>query len=144
MTENNKQPAATTAAEQPPPTLEEIQREQAKLRTLITRRQNVMNRLVSTPGQGSLCKVGNSAKHTSQQAQEASIAAKESAYLENTPHGNILTGFDNYIKGTNSAAASRKKVAPMDQNKLFTNSSISYKPNDVSWTVPFFPSHMPL
>ena len=64
-------------------------------------------------------------------ALETSIASKESAYLDATPNGNIMTGFDNYIKGGASAAAGRKKTITTEQNRLFTNSSISYKPSDV-------------
>lgn len=67
------------------------------------------------------------------QAQtEAIIAQKETQYLESTPNGNIVTGFDNYIKGGSSGAASRKKPVSSEQNRLFANSSVSYKVSDVS------------
>lgn len=67
-----------------------------------------------------------------QAALEAGIASKEAAYLESTPNGNIMTGFDNYIKGGSNAAAGRKKPVSTEQNRLFTNSSTSYRPSDVS------------
>lgn len=52
------------------------------------------------------------------------------AYLESTPGGNIITGFDNYMKGQSGAAAQRRKAGPMEQNRVFSKSSISYKPNN--------------
>lgn len=62
---------------------------------------------------------------------EDGIAQKESAYLESTPAGNIITGFDNYMKGTSGAAAQRRKAGPMEQNRVFSRSSISYRPNNL-------------
>ncbi|KAK3942181.1 NuA4-domain-containing protein [Diplogelasinospora grovesii] len=59
-------------------------------------------------------------------AQEESIYQKESEYLENTPMGNIITGFDNYTKGTTTAAAQRRKTGLTDANRVFSRSSISY------------------
>lgn len=67
---------------------------------------------------------------------EDGIAAKEIAYLESTPGGNIITGFDNYMKGQSGAAAQRRKVGPLENNRVFSKSSISYRPN----TVRFLPS----
>lgn len=55
---------------------------------------------------------------------------KESAYLDSTPNGNIITGFDNYMKGTSGAAAQRRKTGPAEQNRVFSRSSISYRPNN--------------
>ncbi|KAF4581211.1 Serine/arginine repetitive matrix protein 1 [Ophiocordyceps camponoti-floridani] len=60
---------------------------------------------------------------------EDSIAHKESAYLESTPSGNIITGFENYMKGGSGAAAQRRKMGSMEQNRVFSRSSISYRPN---------------
>ena len=62
---------------------------------------------------------------------EDNIYSLETSYLEDTTSGNIIRGFDNYIKGGASAAAGRKKTITTEQNRLFTNSSISYKPSDV-------------
>ncbi|KAL2270912.1 hypothetical protein VTJ83DRAFT_283 [Remersonia thermophila] len=60
---------------------------------------------------------------------EEFILAKESEYLESTPTGNIITGFDNYIKGgTAAAAAQRRKASMTDQNRVFSRSSVSYNP----------------
>jgi chromatin modification-related protein EAF6 len=59
---------------------------------------------------------------------EDSIAQKEAAYLEAAPNGNIITGYDNYIKGTSGAAAQRRKTGPTEQNRVFSRSSVSYRP----------------
>ncbi|KAI0022160.1 histone acetyltransferase subunit NuA4-domain-containing protein [Xylariomycetidae sp. FL0641] len=58
--------------------------------------------------------------------QEKTILQKEAEYLESTPYGNIITGFDGYIKGSSSAAAQRKRTGQLDQNKVFSRSSLSY------------------
>lgn len=55
---------------------------------------------------------------------------KEATYLDSTPSGNIITGFDNYMKGTSGAAAQRRKMGSTDQNRVFSRSSISYRPNN--------------
>lgn len=74
-----------------------------------------------------------------QQAElEASIANHENEYLEGTPSGNIITGFDNYTKGTTSAAAQRRRTGLIDQNRVFTRSSISYNALNVG-----FPAKLP-
>ncbi|KAL2125326.1 hypothetical protein VTJ04DRAFT_1691 [Mycothermus thermophilus] len=59
---------------------------------------------------------------------EELILAKETEYLESTPAGNIITGFDAYIKGGTAAAAQRRKASMTDQNRVFSRSSISYNP----------------
>ena len=51
------------------------------------------------------------------------------AYLDSTPSGNIITGFDNYMKGTSGAAAQRRKTGTTEQNRVFSRSSISYRPS---------------
>ncbi|KAL2174714.1 histone acetyltransferase subunit NuA4-domain-containing protein [Thermothelomyces heterothallicus CBS 202.75] len=61
-------------------------------------------------------------------AIEEHIAVKEANYLESTPAGNIIIGFDNYVKGGNAAAAQRRKTGLTDQNKVFSRSSVSYNP----------------
>jgi chromatin modification-related protein EAF6 len=60
-----------------------------------------------------------------QQTLDDAILKKESEYLEDTPHGNILTGFDNYIKGSSSTApgGGRRKTAVDDSNRVFSRSS---------------------
>ncbi|KAI1172432.1 NuA4-domain-containing protein [Nemania sp. FL0916] len=62
-------------------------------------------------------------------AQEQSILQKETEYLENTPFGNIITGFDSYIKGSSNASAQRKRTGLADQNRIFSRSSISHNPS---------------
>ncbi len=64
--------------------------------------------------------------------REEAIFQKESDYLENTPSGNIITGFDNYTKGTTGAAAQRRKTGLTETNRVFSRSSISYNSNGVS------------
>ncbi|KAL2165469.1 hypothetical protein VTH06DRAFT_767 [Thermothelomyces fergusii] len=61
-------------------------------------------------------------------AIEEHIAVKEANYLESTPAGNIIIGFDNYVKGGSAAAAQRRKAGLIDQNKVFSRSSVSYNP----------------
>ncbi|KAH6634092.1 histone acetyltransferase subunit NuA4-domain-containing protein [Chaetomium sp. MPI-SDFR-AT-0129] len=59
---------------------------------------------------------------------EELIVEKESEYLEATPSGNIVIGFDNYVKGASAAAAQKRKAGQADQNRVFSRSSISYNP----------------
>jgi chromatin modification-related protein EAF6 len=65
---------------------------------------------------------------------ENKIADLEGRYLESTPGGNILTGFDNYTKGLTGAAAQRRKVGNAEQNRVFSRSSISYNALNVCGT----------
>ncbi|KAM0486815.1 hypothetical protein ACHAPX_000078 [Trichoderma viride] len=87
----------------------EYKKAQARVRDLVDRRRQLERRLAS---------------------MEESIAQKETAYLDSTPSGNIITGFDNYMKGTSGAAAQRRKTGPAEQNRVFSRSSISYRPNN--------------
>ncbi|KAH8586322.1 histone acetyltransferase subunit NuA4-domain-containing protein [Bisporella sp. PMI_857] len=66
---------------------------------------------------------------------EAKIAAtddriyeKETIYLDETPTGNIMMGFDNYTKGTGAAGVSRRR-GPIEQLRIFSNSSVSFRQN---------------
>ncbi|KAF2459880.1 histone acetyltransferase subunit NuA4-domain-containing protein [Lineolata rhizophorae] len=63
---------------------------------------------------------------------EETIHQAESTYLEETTAGNIIKGFDNYIKGSAGGAgaggsgagtSSRRKAAIGDQDRLFSKSS---------------------
>ncbi|KAI6780195.1 histone H4 acetyltransferase [Emericellopsis cladophorae] len=105
-------PAATNAvpaaAEDSPATMAEYKKCLQRVREMTERRRRTERQL--------------------QQIEEA-IAQKEAMYLESTPSGNIITGFDNYMKGQSGAAAQRRKTGPMEQNRVFSRSSISYKPN---------------
>ena len=65
---------------------------------------------------------------------EQSIWNKEGSYLDDTPAGNIMKGFDNYIKAsgapggssTGGGTASRKKSTVSEQDRLFSRSSVGY------------------
>lgn len=52
-------------------------------------------------------------------AVEDQIAKFEAAYLDETSHGNIIRGFDNYIKGP----AARRRNAIGDADRVFSMSS---------------------
>jgi len=61
------------------------------------------------------------------------IYDKETEYLEDTPHGNIIVGFDAYTKGTGAATGGRRRGVVNETHRIFSNSSASYKNNAVSW-----------
>lgn len=137
MASENKKalgPAATPNGQ--PPTMQEYKKEQARLREMIEKQKQLSQRLVRPPPSPSpfplrLPSASFPRRLTTfaTQAQlEDSISQKESAYLDSTPHGNIITGYDGYIKGGGSAAH-KKKPPPLEQNRVFTRSSISYRPN---------------
>jgi hypothetical protein len=67
---------------------------------------------------------------TGQAALEKEMWSQEQAYLEATPHGNIITGYDHYMRSGGGAAA-RRKMGLAEHNRVFTNSSVSYRPNGV-------------
>ncbi|EGX92031.1 Histone H4 acetyltransferase, NuA4 complex, Eaf6 [Cordyceps militaris CM01] len=118
MAEKQQHAAAAAAAageSGPQPTTTEYKKSQARVRELVEKRRLLERRLSQV---------------------EDGIAQKESAYLENTPSGNIITGFDNYMKGISGAAAQRRKTGPMDLNRVFSRSSISYRPNVSESTTP--------
>ncbi|KAI1383232.1 NuA4-domain-containing protein [Hypoxylon trugodes] len=56
---------------------------------------------------------------------EHNIADLEQKYLGNTRFGNIVKGFDNYIKGT-SSAAQRKQGELKEEDYIWSRSSISH------------------
>ncbi|EXM10869.1 chromatin modification-like protein EAF6 [Fusarium odoratissimum NRRL 54006] len=93
-------------------TMSEYKKAQARVRDLVEKRRMLEKRLTQV---------------------EDSISQKETAYLDSTPSGNIITGFDNYMKGMSGAAAQRRKAGPMEQNRVFSRSSISYRPNNLVW-----------
>jgi chromatin modification-related protein EAF6 len=53
---------------------------------------------------------------------EDNIYKAETAYLEETQNGNIIKGFDNYIKG----GVTRRKTAFNDSDRIFSLSSLTY------------------
>jgi chromatin modification-related protein EAF6 len=64
---------------------------------------------------------------------EENILRVETQYLEETSAGNIIKGFDNYIKGaatttTTSGAgtATRRKAVVSDADRIFSRSSTSF------------------
>jgi chromatin modification-related protein EAF6 len=53
--------------------------------------------------------------------------------MDDTPHGNILSGFDNYIKGTSgSAPLGRRKQGITDADRIFSRSSTRFNDAIVS------------
>ncbi|TFA98571.1 Chromatin modification-related protein eaf6, partial [Trichoderma ghanense] len=111
----DKKQATTSRPSEAQPTMAEYKKAQARVRDLVDRRRQLERRLA---------------------AMEESIMQKESAYLDSTPNGNIITGFDNYMKGTSGAAAQRRKTGPPEQNRVFSRSSISYRPNNGDSSTP--------
>ncbi|OCK83857.1 NuA4-domain-containing protein [Lepidopterella palustris CBS 459.81] len=83
---------------------------------------------------------------------EGDIFKIESTYLEDTTAGNIIKGFDNYIKGSTSTStggagpgtSTRRKAVINDADRIFSRSSASFTrdsttPNSTQTT----PSHAP-
>ena len=88
----------------------------------------------------------NSKIPTPQASLEESIFHYEQSYLEETGAGNIIKGFDNYIKGSTAAGAGangaggvsiggaggaaggagRRKAQVTDQDRVFSRSSASF------------------
>jgi chromatin modification-related protein EAF6 len=67
-------------------------------------------------------------------SQEEMIYKKETDYLEETPSGNIITGFEAYTKGVGSAiGGARKRGLVTESNRVFSKSSVSYGAAAVSF-----------
>jgi chromatin modification-related protein EAF6 len=60
--------------------------------------------------------------HDLQALYEDNIFKAETAYLEETQNGNIIKGFDNYIKG----GVARRKTNFSDSDRIFSLSSLTY------------------
>ncbi|KAL1393826.1 histone acetyltransferase subunit NuA4-domain-containing protein [Phyllosticta capitalensis] len=83
---------------------------------------------------------------------EETIYRAETNYLEETTAGNIVKGFDNYIKGAvagttgsiGGANAARRKAPISDQDRIFSRSSHSFMANDSpAGSAQTTPSHAP-
>lgn len=64
---------------------------------------------------------------------EDEILRNETTYLEETSAGNIIKGFDNYIKGASTSTttggagtATRRKAQISDTDRIFSRSSSSF------------------
>ncbi|OWP01984.1 hypothetical protein B2J93_4610 [Marssonina coronariae] len=58
--------------------------------------------------------------------QEEAIYRKESEYLEDTPHGNIITGFEAYTKGSSMMPGQRRRAPVRAEDRIFSGSSVSF------------------
>ncbi|KAK3077633.1 hypothetical protein LTS18_009713, partial [Coniosporium uncinatum] len=81
-----------------------------------------------------------------------SIYKLEGDYLESTPAGNIIKGFDNYIKATSTSTSSgagagsstRRKTGISDADRLFSRSSASaLRQESTPSSAQTTPSHAP-
>ena len=69
----------------------------------------------------------------SQEQLEATILRVETQYLEETSAGNIIKGFDNYIKGavpasttSSTGTATRRKAQISEADRIFSRSSSAF------------------
>jgi chromatin modification-related protein EAF6 len=62
------------------------------------------------------------------QLTEDTIYKNETDYLEDTPAGNIITGFEGYTKGSGVLApgGGRRRAQVVDGNRVFSRSSLSF------------------
>ena len=67
---------------------------------------------------------------------EDQIYKKETEYLEETPSGNIITGFENYTKGTSTGLGGRKRGNVVEGNRVFSKSSVGFGIGGVSALLP--------
>ncbi len=72
------------------------------------------------------------------QQNEDQIFKKETEYLEETPSGNIITGFESYTKGTTggigggaAGGRGRRGGGVSEGNRVFSRSSVSFNANAV-------------
>ncbi|KAI1107781.1 NuA4-domain-containing protein [Jackrogersella minutella] len=104
MTENAQPGASTATNGDRQAALAEYNKQRQNLKELIAKRKQQDRQLA---------------------ALEQNIVDLEAKYLNNTRFGNIVKGFDNYIKGT-SSAAQRKQGELKDEDYIWSRSSISH------------------
>ncbi|PVH78857.1 NuA4-domain-containing protein [Cadophora sp. DSE1049] len=106
MSENNPPPSATNASSTADvPGQPFYDKTRAHLRALLHKRRELEAKL---------------------QSQEADILRKETEYLEDTPYGNIIIGFDAYTKGVSSVPGQRRRLVVVEGNRVFSRSSVSF------------------
>lgn len=127
MTENNQAASGADA----PGGLPYYEQSRTQLKTLLQKRRDLQKKLVSVSSIPiTRCWTWRLLTiHLVQENIEDVIFTKETEYLDQTQAGNIMTGFDNYTKGTNAAAAQRRKGGNMEVHRVFSKSSISYNAN---------------
>jgi chromatin modification-related protein EAF6 len=76
------------------------------------------------------------------QRAEDVIYKKETEYLEETPAGNIITGFEAYTKGVSTAGGQRRRAQVVESNRVFSRSSVSWNVNAVSFSFPILSSRL--
>lgn len=66
------------------------------------------------------------------QVTEDTIYKNETEYLEDTPAGNIIVGFESYTKGVGGSApgGGRRRAQVVDTNRVFSKSSLTYGQNN--------------
>lgn len=66
-------------------------------------------------------------------ATEEMIYKNETEYLEDTPAGNIIVGFEGYTKGSGGTAAGggRRKGNVVEGNRVFSRCSVTFGPPGV-------------
>ncbi|KAL8370728.1 hypothetical protein RB595_000876 [Gaeumannomyces hyphopodioides] len=126
----------------PPPSIPYYEKSRQHLKELLAKKRQLEKQLVrafprhsahlSASASRSLRRtLADLTAHLHHQAlREDMIYQKETEYLENTPSGNIITGFDNYTKATTGAAAQRRKAGLTESSRVFSRSSISYNANN--------------
>lgn len=130
MTENAPPGSASTAGNDASRGMPYYERLRRDLRESLNKKRLIDNNLVSWPRETPLCTVG---LPCAQLQLEDNILRVETQYLEETTAGNIIKGFDNYIKGaatttTTSGAgtATRRKAQISDADRIFSRSSSSF------------------
>jgi chromatin modification-related protein EAF6 len=119
-------PNAASDASRGMPYYERLRRD---LRESLANKRKIDSSIVRTTGKNQL------RQHTYlyQARLEETIMQAETTYLEETSAGNIIKGFDNYIKGATSTStsggpgtATRRKAPISDVDRIFSRSSNSF------------------